>query len=272
MLSLLPFSVPLLSHIVSPSNLHRKCRPQRQLGRGCQYAGKGRLKANDPVARLIMAHASLATNRNNAAMMLFLSVKEEGDVTSWSGWTSSLLNKNQENPVALYLRADAQARSGNFGEAVQLLTKATNLPSSPLSQNSPAGEIDNSEMVNYALICNARGVLRMLTNDMDYALMDILQATRLAPNLADAHANLGSYYIMTEAADGASEEFSKAIEINPEFALAYNDLVAPVSAAEGLRMRHNHSAWRHNFALPAIAEINQGSHPLPSKLITLRKR
>ena len=155
-------------------------------------------KANDPVSRLIMAHASLATNRNNAAMMLFLSVKEEGDVTSWSDWTSSLLNKNQENPVAIYLYADAQARSGNHNEAaVQLLTKALNHPSSPLSQNSSAREIDSSEMVNYALICNARGVLRMLTNDMDYALMDFLQATRLAPNLADAHANLGSYYIMT---------------------------------------------------------------------------
>lgn len=34
-------------------------------------------QADDPVARLLMAHACLATNRNNASMLLFLSVKEQ---------------------------------------------------------------------------------------------------------------------------------------------------------------------------------------------------
>ncbi|MCR4321532.1 MAG: tetratricopeptide repeat protein [Candidatus Brocadiaceae bacterium] len=231
-------------------------------------------KANDPVSRLIMAHAGLATNRNNAAMMLFLSIGEEGDVTSWSDWTSSLLNKNPENPVALYLHADAQARSGNHSEAVQLLTKAVNLPSSPLSQNSLAGEIDNTEMVNYALVCNGRGVLRMLTDDMDYALMDFLQATRLAPSLADAHANLGSYYIMTEAADGALEEFNNAIEINPEFALAYNGLgCAYFGNGKFEEASQSFSMASQLCPTLAIAEINQGfTSAYSSKLITVAEK
>ena len=81
-------------------------------------------KASDPVARFLMAHACFATNRNNEASMLFLSVKEEKDLKSWSEWTDALLLENPEHPIALYFPAHAKIILGNLDETIQELTKA----------------------------------------------------------------------------------------------------------------------------------------------------
>lgn len=165
---------------------------------------KDNTKANDPVARFIMGHASLATNRNNASLMLFLSVKDEGDLKSWSEWTDSLLSKHPSNPIALYLSADAKARRGRLKEAKEGFTQALKIKE------------------DLAIAFNARGVVQVLTNEWDNALMDFLQATEIAHDFADAYVNLGTYWILKEAPEGALEAFNKALAINPEFALAYN--------------------------------------------------
>jgi len=161
-------------------------------------------KANDPVSRLVMAHAGLSTNRNNESMLLFLSVKKEDDLRLWSEWTESLLSKNSQNPVALYLSADAKLRSGRIEAAKEGFTQALQAKD------------------EFALAYNARGIVHVLTNEWDNALIDFFQATKLDPGFADAHANLGTYWVLREAADGALEAFNKALDINPEFALAYN--------------------------------------------------
>jgi tetratricopeptide (TPR) repeat protein len=151
-----------------------------------------------------MAHACLATNRNNASLLLFLSTKEEDNLKSWSEWTDSLLKKSPQNPIALYLSADAKARQGKLEKANGILNQALQIKR------------------DFALTLNARGIVRVLTNDWDNALIDFMQATETNPKFADAFANLGTYWILREAADGALDAFNKAIEINPEFALAYN--------------------------------------------------
>ena len=161
-------------------------------------------KAHDPVARLVMAHACLATNRNNESMLLFLSVKDRDGLRLWSEWTESLLKEHSQNPSALYLSADAKLRSGAIEAAKE-----------GFSQALQAKE-------DFALAYNARGVLHVLTDEWDKALIDFYQATKLAPDFADAHANLGTYWVLKEAPEGAIEAFNKALAINKDFALAYN--------------------------------------------------
>jgi len=210
-------------------------------------------QASDPVARFIMAHACLATNRNNASLLLFLSAKEEGNLKSWSEWTDSLLKKNPQNPLALYLSADAKARQGSLDEAKGLLNQALQIKR------------------DFALALNARGVVRVLTNDWDNALIDFIQATEPDPKLADAFANLGTFWIVREAADGALEAFNKAIEINPDFALAYNGRgCAYFGKGEFENAAQDFGMASQLSPVLVGAEINQGyATAYASKLITM---
>ena len=84
-------------------------------------------RADDPVARLIMAHACMVTNRDNEAFLLFHSVKEGSDKEKWIQWTESLLKKHPENPMALYLSADALSRQGKLKEAIDRLSRSISL-------------------------------------------------------------------------------------------------------------------------------------------------
>jgi len=161
-------------------------------------------KTEDPIARFIMAHVCLVTNQNNASLLLFLSVQEKGDIELWLNWTESFVNRYADNPIALYLLGDAEARIGKVEEA--------------------KGKFDQALQINrnFALALNARGVVNVMCNLWNEALMDFYQATKLAPTLADAYANLGTYWVLRKAPEGAIEAFNNALTINPDFALAYN--------------------------------------------------
>ena len=208
----------------------------------------------DPVARLLMGHACLANNRNNESILLFLSAKEEEDLNLWSKWTESLLRRHSKNPVALYLSADAKARIGRLDEANEAFTQALRIRN------------------NFALALNARGVVRVLNNEWDVALIDFYQATTLAPELADAHANLGTYWVINEVSGtGALDAFNHAIAINPNFALAYNgrgSLYFGSGEFEKADQDFN-MAFQLSPAL-LVAEVNQGlTSAYASQLITL---
>ena len=79
--------------------------------------------AIDPVAKLIMAHAYLATNQNNKSLSIFLSLKLK-KLNIWEKWTKSLLEKNPQNSIVLYLLADAKARKGEIDKAIEYLKKS----------------------------------------------------------------------------------------------------------------------------------------------------
>jgi tetratricopeptide (TPR) repeat protein len=160
--------------------------------------------AADPVARLLTGHACLATNRNNEAMLLFMSIRDPEPAGKCVAWVQGLAERHRESAVAQYLMGDALARAGRLDEAIDAFDRSL--------------AIDPG----FGLAWNARGVARAAKGDMDDALMDLTQATRICPDLADAHANLGTYWVLMSVAPGAIQSFDRAIALDPACALAYN--------------------------------------------------
>lgn len=105
-------------------------------------------------------------------------------------------------------------------------------------------------------------------------MIDFLLATNSAPDLADAHANSGTYYILVEAADGAIDEFNKAIELNREFALAYNGLgCAYFGKGEFDTASQCFATASQLCPTLVVPEINQGfASTYASKLITIAEK
>lgn len=168
--------------------------------------GKDDAKARDPVARLLMGHASLALNRGNDAFLLFRSVTAPEDIAAWKAWADGLARAQPENPTALYLAADATARKGDLQAAIDGFTSAL---------RRDAG---------HKLSLNARGVALAVEGDADAALTALIQATRLAPDLADAHASYGTFIVLQAWSydDAGLRAFDRALQLDPRFALALN--------------------------------------------------
>ena len=133
---------------------------------------KSYIKDADMPCRIVAAHACLATNRNNHALILFLSVTEPNELGDWKTWTKVLADKHPGNPVSHYLYADALARAGDLLSSEVSFTRA----------------IEKDAKLGLAWI--GRGTIKALQGKKDEAYIDLLKATQVQPNLADAHASL----------------------------------------------------------------------------------
>lgn len=164
--------------------------------------------SNNPVTRLLMGHAYLATNNNNASLVSFFSTNNSPNLVEWSAWTERFLENNPQHPIALYLSADAKARTGYLEEAITKFTQA--LAVKP----------------DFALALNGRGTVYALQKQWDSAYVDLYSTTKLDPDLADAYANLGTLAVIREFSlfqgSSALDAFNQALQINPNFTLAYN--------------------------------------------------
>jgi len=102
-------------------------------------------------------------------------------------------------------------------------------------------------------------------------LEDFLLATQAAPELAEAHASLGTYWILREAPEGALEAFNQALAINPDFALAYNGRgCAYFGQGEFEKAAQNFRMASQLSPMVALTEVNQGfASAYASRLITL---
>lgn len=158
-----------------------------------------------PTARLVKAHAYLALNKNNESLCLFLSVSSEEDLRKWEEWTQDFVKKNPKKAIAYYFRGDALARLEKWDDAVMSFNKALKLHP------------------NHPMVLNARGVVYAAEGRWDEALVDFTKATILSDNFADAYASLGAMWVQRRAGiEGALKSFKQAIELSPNFALAYN--------------------------------------------------
>jgi tetratricopeptide (TPR) repeat protein len=157
-----------------------------------------------PALRAIKGHACLALNRNNQSLLLFLSLASEEERQTWLSWTSAFAENNPGASVALYLKGDALARTGNWDAALACYDRA-------LSKDDKG-----------KLALNARGVAYAGRADWDRARTDLEKACNSAKEFAEAYASLGNLQLMRHASKGALRSYSEALRINPEFAVALN--------------------------------------------------
>jgi len=163
------------------------------------------VKTSDPILRFINAHACLATNRNNESLNMFLSLRTE-ELEQLNEWTYELINTTTKKQIPFYLYGDVLVRNGNIKTAINFFDKASSVNE------------DNSR----PLALNAKGVALTRIGSVDDALVVFMEASVNSTNIADIYANLGSLAIQqNEGPTGALEDFNKAIELSPDFALAY---------------------------------------------------
>lgn len=163
--------------------------------------------ANEPnlpaVFRLVKGHACLATNRNNESLCLFLNATSQEGLLEWQRWSQDFATTHPESPIAYYFKGDSYARLEQWNQAI--------------ADFNTALEIDP----NHPLALNARGIAHAGKQQFDSALCDLLNALHTNPRFADAYANLGFLAIQeNEGPSGAIEDFNKALEISPDFAIA----------------------------------------------------
>ncbi len=166
----------------------------------------GATEKSPPELRFIKGHACLAENQNNESYCFFKSLTSV-NLTQCLEWANDFTERNTDSGIAAYLLGDALARQKRWPEAEKVL-----------SENH-----SNATPFVRALTMNARGAVYLVCKKPNPALMDFIAATQLSEKLADAHANLGSYYVLLkEAPETAEQHFSEALAHSPEFLFALN--------------------------------------------------
>jgi len=159
----------------------------------------------DPVLRMIKGPVCLATNKNNEALCLFLSVQKPAAKKRWLAWAEDFAARHPEAPIAHYLHGDALARAGQWEEAIAKLSDAI---------NKAAGK-------RHALALNARAVAHAHRKALNLSIADLDAAQEAAPQFADAFASLANVYVQKrDGAKGAYRNFDAAVRLSNGFALA----------------------------------------------------
>lgn len=150
--------------------------------------------------------ACLATNRNNESLCLLLGASSKTDLSLWEQWCDGFLAKNPAHPVGYYFASDAAARLQQWEQAVVDANMALKINH------------------NHVLALNLRAVVFAHQGKLNQAREDIERVLKITDGqLADAWANLGYYWVQRqEGAQGAIRAFNRAIELSPEFSLAYH--------------------------------------------------
>jgi len=159
--------------------------------------------ARDPLARLIMGHAFLATNKNNESLVLFGSVDAATDLQQWLSHTRDLTEANPKNHIAHYLLGDAYARLGKYAQASTEFSRAL--------------EIDDG----FAMALVGKGVALASKGEMNNSLLSLTKACSLQPELAEVWAELGVLWIKMAVPEASIEASTKALLNNKDFAAAH---------------------------------------------------
>lgn len=174
--------------------------------------------------RVLRAQACLWSNRCGEATSLFLSAIDARASAAWLAFAAQLAAQHVGAAMAHCLHADALARCGQ--------------PAAALAEFDAALALDATLVP--ALI--GRGVVLARQSCADPgARRDIEAACRLAPDLAEAHASLGTLQVLRRAASGAERSFLRALQLAPDHVLARNGLGC---ARYGL----GHGAWPQAMA------------------------
>lgn len=154
--------------------------------------------------RALKGHACLALNRNDESLAHFLTMTEESDRLAWKEWAFELVKDHPQSAVALYLKGDALARLPQWAESLTCYVQALSMAKS-----------DHLK----AMILSARSIAYAHLGHSEKAMADLEQANVVAPDFADAYANLGTLLLLVDAADGALAKYDEAVEHSDSFTL-----------------------------------------------------
>jgi tetratricopeptide (TPR) repeat protein len=184
--------------------------PSSALGAVAGGNWQGGLKAcstNGPqsaVLRAVRGHCLLALNRNDESLVEFLALYQGRARAQWLAWATAFSSQFPQSPIAAYFKGDARARMGDWSGAVAEYNRAIQL------------------RPNFALALNARGLADLELGQDSQAEDDFEAACAAAPDLADAQASLGCYWLQHHAPESAYPCFTNALEHSGGFALAVN--------------------------------------------------
>lgn len=159
---------------------------------------------DNPVSWWLLGYGSLATGDYNTAMEAFLFLDKKEKISNLFQFSKSLANEYPNSPIALMLKGDALARSGRYNDAIEILNKAV--------EREPKS----------ALFLNVRGVVKSLSDRPEEAIIDFEKSVKLDPHYSDPLVNIGLVRFVEYDLMGALLYLNRAIDLSPNFALAYN--------------------------------------------------
>lgn len=211
-----------------------------------------------PVQRIIKGHAHLMLNQNNESIRLFLESADKSDRESWRKWTEEFAARQPSSPVAFYLKGDALARLDELDAAIAAFKKSIKLAEQQQSSAHPA--------------FNGLGVTYCAKRDWNKAHECFERAIALAPDFADAHANLGTWSLYQSQLKQASKAYENSLKISSDFALALtgNGCIDFLHGPKEWQAANDHfSMAGKELALPIVALnaelLNQAAFDTASK-------
>jgi Flp pilus assembly protein TadD len=171
------------------------------------------------------------------------------------------------SPSAAFVRATEFWRQGDYRQTIALCRKivaaaprhADSLGLLGLSLHQSGTHAEALKAFNAALAVATRAdflthramVLRALKRDND-ALNDLIAATKLKPDYAEAHANLGRLLRLSGNRGGALKHLKRAAELNWQQPRVHSDLAAIYLARDEVELACKHFEAHFIQALPQI--------------------
>lgn len=162
------------------------------------------IRVDDPVSRMLMGHACLATQRNYGATKLFSTVTDPEDIDKYFEYVSSLAKDNPDNAIAVYLGADGYLRRGEYDSAIAGFSRA----------------IDLNRMLTIAYYQRGN-IFELAKNNNSNAIADYKSAIQINPRYARAYLNLGNIYHNRGNLETAVGYYSDAIKADSQYSQAY---------------------------------------------------
>jgi len=158
----------------------------------------------DPVARLLMGHACLATYQNYGASKMFSTTGKPEELNSWSTFATALKEKYPDKAIAVYLEADAQFRRDHLDEAINGFAMASALDG------------------NMAIAYYQRAMANLRRGKgTAAAIADLNSAIGADPRFARAYFDLGNLFVDLDKYEESIMYFTRAIEVDSAYAEAY---------------------------------------------------
>lgn len=163
------------------------------------------LAARTETPALLAGISAVFVNDNRRATELFARAGES-DRSAWLAWAGELSRAHPRSAAAHFAHGDALARSGELEGALQSYGRALAIDDAFVPANL------------------GRGVALGMLARWDEAKGALEHTSALAPELAEAHASLGTMLLCRRAVERAADEFEAALALDPRHALAMNGL------------------------------------------------